>query len=217
MIGLNELTTIVDKFESDHKSDCERVYKSCREKYIVVMEKLHDTQTNENRADVVNKNTAKFRASKLNVLLIINLLDGTTDKTNIVSIFWGVDKQRTTRYTVGSIVEPNYYDQNIDVVCSNGIHYFRSLEPAYFYGMWTHFYGVSSIPMSMSKYTGVYKQWHDNGAQGVQCTIVDGKWNGLCEKWFKDGQMQITYYANNKIKDGFESCHDSGEHIIKNA
>lgn len=182
MISLDELTAIVDKFESDHKSDCERVYKSCSWAHIVVMEKLHDTQTNESRADVVNKNTAKFQADKLKVLLIISLKDGSTDATDIVNMFSDRYGSYTTHYIVGSIVKPNSYDNRINVVCTNGIHYFRSLEAAYFYNM-----------PSMRIQNGMYKQWYDNGGLSIQCNVVDGNWYVLHEIWTKNDKSNYLF------------------------
>lgn len=43
--------------------------------WLVVMEKLEDTKTNESRKDVRNTNRAKFRADKLKVIKIFDMDD----------------------------------------------------------------------------------------------------------------------------------------------
>ena len=51
--------------------DPKYVFKSCGN-YIVVLQKLLDTITNESRSDVSNAMYANYRANKLRVILIIN-------------------------------------------------------------------------------------------------------------------------------------------------
>src|SRR5271170_5380155 len=132
------------------------VYKICRDKaskyktvkWFVVLQKLPDTKTNECRKDVVDKNYAKFRADKLRVVKIINTNKPTLTKKYITHRGPNMVK---TKYVVNKIVESNEYDDNIDNVYSNGIHYFKTLLPAYYY---------RDIP---DKYNGKWIFWHDNG------------------------------------------------------
>src|SRR5438128_254473 len=55
------------------EKDC--VFKSCDYEWIVVLKKLSDTLTNEDRHCVVDARYAKFRANKLKVMLIFNKLN----------------------------------------------------------------------------------------------------------------------------------------------
>jgi hypothetical protein len=38
-----------------------------------------------------------------------------------------------TRYEVGSYVKPDWFDNNLNSICSHGIHYFLTLEAALSY------------------------------------------------------------------------------------
>lgn len=186
MISFKQLCEIYkNRFEDESKDNehSNHVFKSCLRKYIIVLKKCHDTITNEARDSVVDKNMAKFRADILHVLLIIDLEDGSTDTTEIINTYWD-DKwiQRRTVYTVGLDVEPDSFDQNINRICSNGIHYFNSLERAYYYDR----YWVN--------YTGPHKRWHENGAIHYRGSLIDGKRSGLYEEWQEDGTLKQEWY-----------------------
>src|SRR5271170_1546949 len=81
---------------SKYKDDESYVYKLCRNVHVhsteldektsivmdekqndwlIIMQKLVDTKTNEARKGVINKNCAKFRADRLKVVDIINVYD----------------------------------------------------------------------------------------------------------------------------------------------
>lgn len=120
---------------------------SVYKEWLVIMQKLDDTLTNEKRSDVLFMDHAKFRANKLKVIEIVNVHDTNITQNCIVNAF---DRKKTV-YTVGDIVKPDEYDANINKVCSNGIHYYRSLLAAYSY----------RDPPSM--HTGVWMQFSDNG------------------------------------------------------
>lgn len=140
------------------------------------------TITNEDRSSVVDKNTAKHRADKLKVHLIINLHDGSTSTERLVNC----TKDHETVYAIGSIVEPDSFDPDLESVCSNGIHYFRSIECAYFY----------DFDPIYNKYTGIFKAWYDNGMLMIKCTILDGKFNGLYEYWMASILGHEKYIAH---------------------
>jgi hypothetical protein len=135
-------------------SDPKYVFKSCynktnknpfpERKWIVVLEKINTTITNENRKNVIDKRFAKFRANELKVIKIINMIKPNFVQNKIKSIY----ETETTIYKVGKIVKSNGYDNNEDKICSRGIHYFRTLFRAYFYGD--------------SRTKKIYS-WYDNG------------------------------------------------------
>src|SRR5205823_528566 len=98
---------------------------------------------------VVDARFAKYRANKLKVLMIINI----RNLSSIVSIdhFYenSFDKKTFITYIVDKVVYPDKFDDNIDNVCSNGIHYFKSIDRAYNY---------ASPPPS---YTGIWYSYSE--------------------------------------------------------
>lgn len=199
MLSLKALTELIDDFMTGTKIDDELVYKKCLKKYIVVMKKLHDTITNESRTNVNNSSTAKFRANKLEVVLIISTYDGSTQS----SIVHQCDDQSLC-YTVGQVVEPDSFDEDLDVVCSNGIHYFRSLEPAYYYHA------------LLDSYDGPMKEWHEDGSIFRQSTYSKGKFHGLYEIWHENGQIHIRYnFEDGEINGLGETWYNNGKYYSK--
>src|SRR5438128_5301429 len=102
------------------------VFKSCQNDYIVVLQKLDDSKTNEHRKDVVDARYAKFRADRLIVVRIYNKCNGEEIQTITNSVY----SKKTITYTCNEIVEVTDYDEDINKVCSSGIHYFKTEEAA---------------------------------------------------------------------------------------
>ncbi len=124
----------IDKIKSTYETyinDPKYVYKSCQEEWIVILQKLDDTKTNEARAGtrINDIKYAKCRANKLVVVLIFNKFD--CEKTT-QTITNSVYNPGAIEYNVNSIVIPNIYDEYIHTVCTNGIHYYLSIEPAFY-------------------------------------------------------------------------------------
>lgn len=210
MISLEYLCELIEQFRL--KFNNEYVYKACLSRYIVVMEKLADTITNESRKginnEVINTDTAKFRADKLRVVLIIDLKDGTTTTTTITNRFIHNPSYFmntlpyifTTEYEVGSIALPNHFERDLDIVCGGGIHYFRTVEPAFFYNRYTH-----------KSFTGVWKKWTCDGMLFKQQTYIDGLRNGQSESWYMNGQPKIRCnYIDGVKSDPVEEWHSDG-------
>lgn len=160
-----------------HSNPCSYVYKLCnnnfygknsQREWLVIMEKLPDTITNESRTGVINPLCAKFRADKLKVTAIINVntlctIDSITNYYSQINhppwriaapIFLATEYLvLETTYTVGEIAIPNSFDSNLSKVCTSGIHYFRSIEPAFYYR--------DSPP----GFKGLWPTWSDNGVR----------------------------------------------------
>jgi antitoxin component YwqK of YwqJK toxin-antitoxin module len=158
------------------------VYKSCGE-HIVVLEKLSDTITNENRDNIGEPMHAKFRANKLKVLCIfskdnpidqLDFIENTSYTPNIIT------------YRRGETIEIKNFDTNLNEVCAEGIHYFKSLESAYYY----------SRPID-KKYTGGCVYWHDNGQCAAMHNYVDGQLHGQCKKFYDSGRIQMECIFKN--------------------
>jgi len=102
-------------------------YKQCSG-CIVQMKRTPETKDNEMRIGVKDKRYAKFRANKLMVLKIYNWMEDRFEYS--IPHAWG---DVYIRYTVGEIVVPNGFCENINDICAQGIHYFNSLFAAYCY------------------------------------------------------------------------------------
>ncbi len=70
-------------------------------------------------------------------------------------------------YEVDKFVAPDFYTENIDMVCANGIHYFLSLEAAY-------------------NYHNYHLQYYDNGQLYLQIEQKDALNHGIC----------VCFYSN---------------------
>jgi antitoxin component YwqK of YwqJK toxin-antitoxin module len=160
-------------------------FKSCSAEWIVILKKLEDTKTNESRVDVKNSIYAKFRANKLFVVDIIHkLTDQTTNEiTNSVYTY------RKITYKKGEIVEIYDFDTNLNDICSSGIHYFQKADAAFYY----------ELPVN---YTGLYKEWYDNGQLEIECAYKNGILNGTYQLWYGNGQLEMECTYKDGKKDG---------------
>jgi hypothetical protein len=148
--------------------DQKYVYKKCSDaysetnrsrKWLVVLKKTHDTKTNESRK-VNNPKTAKYRGSHLKVVLIVDVNDLTSTSDCVVNIIYGIK----ATYTVGEIVYADSYDEeDIETVCSGGIHYFKTIEPAILYDI---------LP---TNFTGTHTEWSEQGDVISTTEYVEGK------------------------------------------
>ncbi len=125
------------------------------EPYIVVLEHVEYNINNENRDNIIDFNFASFRANKMQPIDIISLND-LNSHDSIVSYFSDENLAETymtrdgywdqtiepknglkhkTTYDTKQIVKPDSYDDNRQIVFGHGIHYFKSLQAAYLYGL----------------------------------------------------------------------------------
>jgi len=172
-------------------------YKACRNS-IIILELLNDTITNEKRKDVINDKYAKFRCDKAKVIDITNVKTGELMEGD-VSIY---DSEFV--YSFGEIIE-TVFDENLDEVCTNGIHYFKTKEAAlsWFYnqddknfpdGKWIrwnengekHCEGTYKNGKHDGKWTG----WHENGQKFYECAYKNGKHDGKCIYWYGNEKNQ---------------------------
>lgn len=182
------------KICSVYKDDDSYVYKLCNDylnndesnRWLVIMQKLPDTETNESRSNVVKKEHAGFRANKLKVIKIVDIYDPNNVKNSIISLYGGEFKDKDTLCTIyktHKIVKPHLYDENIEIVCSGGIHYFKTLLPAYYF---------RDIPIN---YTGQWIKWYGNGQKEVECYYLNGSIDGLYISYWPDGSHdKVQFY-----------------------
>jgi len=199
---IEELLTKLKEKLVNYINDEKYVYKTCGS-FIVVLEKLPDTITNENRSNVSqigdDKLYAKYRADKLLVKQIINKND--LKKCNVVMSSCYEIK---TEYKINENVYPDNFDTDLKKVCSSGIHYFLNLERAFYYCI------------KLENMNGEYLDWHDNGVLHKKCSWVDGKINGEYFRWYNDGQMYVkTNCINGMLNGEYFEWYSNGQIWIK--
>jgi hypothetical protein len=140
------------------------VFKYCKETYknifrkrekniIIVLQKLegeNPTITNESRNGIIDPNYAKFRASHLKVILIFDMDHPEIEYESIINKLF--DYTLLT-YRRDCIVYADKFDKNLDNICSNGIHYFKTVDGAFYYQS----YWVNK--------TGKYIYYNDDGSK----------------------------------------------------
>jgi len=199
-------------------------YKKAAGGYIVKLQILG--KNNEKRENISDQIHAKYRCSKVKVLDIFHYING--EKTNSVAGLYDPD----FTYILNQTIETDF-DENLENVCSTGIHYFKTLEQAKYW-----YFSPSSY-----NYTGDYKEWDDQGniilycfyknakyhgeykeldifskTLNTHCFYKDGELHGECKEWdhkgrlithcvYKDGKLHGEYKQYNKrgilIRDSF--------------
>lgn len=168
-------------------------FKLCHGTHLIFMEKLPDTITNEDRRYVFDMSCAKFRANKLRVRLIVNITNLDDVSNLVINTYADYNTHSTVCYQTNRIVEPDDFDNNIEVVCSSGIHYFKSIEPAFNYNR--------DYLNEIDGLNCVWKQWHDNGDPMKEIRIVNGVADGIYREWFANGILKLEYnYVDGKLE-----------------
>lgn len=190
--SLEDILKICEEYTSDKKY----VYKSCNNypdrsrEWLVIMEKCHDTITNEDRKCVINTDHAKFRADKLMVVKIININDGSMSSTKIVNAYL---PSKSLEYKVGSVVECDEFNTDLDEVCGGGIHYFKTLITAYYY---------DDGEKRQQTYTGKWMEWRDDGQILRETDYSNGVLNGSSKTFYDNGKAWIEHKHKNGHKVG---------------
>lgn len=171
--------------------------------WLVVMMKIERTITNEERKNVVDNKYAKFRANALQVIAIINM-NSCERRNSITNIFTSKHSgQIKLIYEVGKVVECNEFDKNLDDVCSGGVHYFKTILPAYYYdkssygynGVLIRWYGNGRMK-TYEQYKngfndGIRKEWYENGIKKTVCNYIDGVKYGKAIGWYENGKKSF--------------------------
>lgn len=121
-------------------------YKKASDEYIIKLQILG--KNNEKRVNVSDPIHAKYRCSKAKILDIFNWRTGA--KAYIVRGLYDLN----FIYELGKIIESDF-DEDLENVCSTGIHYFKTLEQAKYWNCYP--------PNYCRKYSGEYKIWNDQG------------------------------------------------------
>jgi antitoxin component YwqK of YwqJK toxin-antitoxin module len=163
------------------------LYKSCstdNDSWIVVLQLADRSITNQCRLSIghPNRKYAKFRASKAKVIDIIHKFD----QTKIIDSVKSSSHYYKIEYVKGTIVLPNAFDTNLSKVCSSGIHFFESIEAAFYYEL-----------DKLKNYTGHWTEWHQNGKKMAEHYFRNGISTGYWTEWKENGQKKFEgYYTN---------------------
>lgn len=183
---------------NEYIDNSQYVYKSCQKNWIVIMKILDDSKTNMNRTKIINPKTAKYRADKLEVVLIFNKFD--IDKTcnEIINSYCILSK---LKYKVGEIVKVDNYNENIEIISSYGVHFFKCIMRAYMF------------ELELSIIEGEITEYHDDGQINIICNYHDGKLNGEYIKYnFHTNFISIKCnYCNDKLKGEYLEYYYNGE------
>lgn len=237
MTDKKESTSTLDKIMEQCKEyikDESYVYKLCadyseddgyKDKWLIILQKTKNTNTNEKRIGVIDKAYAKFRANELLVIKIIDVENpDRTDKKQVVNRYY----ETKTIYEINKIVTPDYYDEDIDLICSGGIHYYNTLLRAYYYrrtpkdytGNWIRWHNNGQKREEGvyvdGKETGLWTLWHYNGEKYEEGNYMDGRETGKWREWTNNGKLIMECnYLDGKLSGQFESWHENGKKKIE--
>ena len=160
----------------------EIVYKKGANDTIIVLEIPVDAKTNEDRKDISDPLYAMYRCDKVYVKRIYNQFTG-EEQHEVMNLNNKYGKQK---YEVGKKITVEY-DEDLNNVCSKGIHYFKTEEQAKMY------------KMRIDDYTGKYLRWYNNGQVKEKRDYVNGKIHGK-RIAFTGGNIQRIFFEHNYIE-----------------
>ena len=173
-------------------------YKKCRQNRIVKLE--IKGINNENRSDIYERKYASMRCSEA---LVLDIYDAGTDSETGISNA----KRETAQsiydpnfiYKVGEIVVPDFYDENENEVVTNGIHYFLNEKQASKYQYVTKDNGYEECHQLIS---GPFEEYNHNGHIRERSFYINGKHNGLYERWTCDDELYARCFYENGLFHG---------------
>ena len=189
--------------ESETETENMIVFERCGD-YLVYLQKLPDTITNENRESLKDvskeeKLHASYHANKLLVLKIEHLWEKEKDDKNLIPILINEIKstnfsEKRLTYKVGEIIEELEFefDENLENTYSQGIHYYLDKDIARFY--------MDSSLITEEKFSGELINYYENGNPWKKFTYIQGKKEGECKVWYEDGNLKTkcTYIQGKK-------------------
>lgn len=148
------------------------IFKRCDHSKLVVMEKLPESRTNEHRHNVADFKRAKFRTD---VVKTLGIYDLHTQKPlrSVVNQF----RNHRSIYSVGQLTRANDFENNPHIVRGPGIHYFNTLENAFFFRA------------PLKSYSGPWFMWYSSGVPLRSGDVVNGKPIGIWKEWNPDGSF----------------------------
>jgi antitoxin component YwqK of YwqJK toxin-antitoxin module len=193
--------------------------------FIVTLSRTYQTRNNEKRSNVVNPWYAKYRANMLYVE-DIRKLDPITYREcdEFIKQCLNKTKYGNVLYVLNSTVISSEFDDNIENICSAGIHYFKSKICAIMYNReivydgeykeWSN-NGQLQINAHYEKglLNGIFQQFNEVGIEVVSATYKDGKRYGNYLERYNNGQLYIITTLNSSIN-MFTEFYESGHRKI---
>lgn len=136
--------TYLDYYKIRYPNSLNYVFASCLN-YIIILKKLPDTNTNEDR-HVVFPEDSEYKADKLKVILCVNKF--TNNKINEI-------KDNYIKYKINDILISN----NINLI------YYKNIELAFH----------KDLLKYNKNYTGIYKEWTDSGIEYYKEIFINGE------------------------------------------
>lgn len=111
-------------------------------------------------------------------------------------------------YKINEIIEVEDYDTNVDNTYSSGIHYFKTIEYAFYYeaekldfGMLKIYYNSGKLQGEINyennKKNGLEKQYYKNGRIESEINYKNDERNGSCKQYYENGLLNYkSYYEN---------------------
>ena len=90
--------------------------------------------------------------------MVINIINKFNINNHINEITNGTYIDDIIIYKKEEIIKSDLFDNNLDEVCLNGIHYFKSIEPAFYYEI-----------NKLKNINEIYKKWFANGQIEENC------------------------------------------------
>ncbi|AYV80001.1 MAG: hypothetical protein Gaeavirus4_24 [Gaeavirus sp.] len=170
--------------------------------YIVIMKRIHDSPNNEDRTDVIDRQYAKFRTKDALPVFIINKYSPHDTLTTIDNTYYQYPMSSAVTYTVDKVTTIENYNTDIEKVCAPGIHYYNSIETAFYHDIY------ASYPIC----NGNYKDWDTNGGEHIITKTIDGQIYTDQTIRYQDGSTYKSSYKNG-IRHGKEINHNSNNQI----
>lgn len=169
-------------------------FKSCCSTWLVVLEIIDGTITNESRSGVIDDKYAHFRGNVFRVIDIVHKFVKDKQISAIKSSYYNEEKR--LNYIIGQVVVSDF-NHNLNVTASNGIHYFKTYDAAYQYELdkvrngrlmkWNHHGRKLSEQFFRNNYLhGNYITWYHNGTKRSEQCYQNGVINNIIE-WGANG------------------------------
>lgn len=184
--------------------------KACDNRIVLLWVK---GKNNENRSGIYNKIRAKYRCSEAVVLRIYKRSE---DGACIIEDY---NEARSIHdenfvYKLGEYARADDFNNNLYIYCTGGIHYFINEEMAFLYknkprnGMYVTYWPNGHLERRRNyvdgKKNGLYERFNSCGIKKLKCYFKDDKKHGEYIEYYKNGQIMKTYNYINGKKNGMQ-------------
>src|SRR5437868_2118866 len=152
-------------------------YKKCHGNLIAKLQILG--KNNQDRKSVVDKKYAQMRCSRAKVLQIYDMITREPHDKAMSQY------DQNFIYLIGPEYHVWDYDDNLEAICTNGIHYYLTEEAAFMHDS----YNLQYQHIQKNKWTGEFKMWYPSGQIKTLVTYVNGIRDGNCLSWHDNRQL----------------------------